>query len=272
MLRSTQSQKNKNIYIKLSSYRKVFQNIFTLCSFILIVTADCLSADNDINIKYGYPDQSIFVATVNGKEQPTTPMLFVANELFERANLTWRATAYPAKRLFNNFKNGKTNFSILVRASSLLESCIFSKKPVYTTNLNIYYVGDKPPITKKEDLIGTRVVTIRGYSYGKLLKFIENPKNNITKEVTNTHNSAFRMLELGRVDYLIDYASAAEDIISENSISDLRSNTISQLNIFLVLSKSYENADILMPRLEKIIESMDINKIIKRSGVKSTSD
>lgn len=247
-------------------FRKVFQNILTLCSFLLIIIVDLNASDNKIQIKYGYPNQSIFIATINGKEQLATPMLSVAKELFERANLSWTATSYPAKRLFRNFKNGETNFSILVRASSLFDSCIFSKKPVYSTNLNVYYIGDKPPIISKEDLIGSNIVTIRGYSYGSLGKFINNPKNNIVNEVTNTHSSAFRMLELGRVDYLIDYASAAQDIISKNSIRNLHSNTINQLDIFLVLSKSYPKADELMKKLETIVESIDINKIISESS------
>jgi len=270
MSKNTQSQKNKNVCINCLSFRKVFLSFFTLCFSLLIVSVDGYAADNNnTEIKYGYPNQSIFVATVNGKEQPTTPMLTVAQQLFERANLSWRASAYPAKRLFKNFKNGKTNFSILVRASSLIDSSVFSKKPVYSTYLNIYYIGDKKPITTKEDLIGTRVITIRGYSYGKLRKFIENPKNNITNEVTRTHRGAFRMLELGRADYLLDYDSAAQDIISESSISDLRTNTLKQLNIFLVLSKSYPNANTLMKRLETIVESMDINEIIRRSGLEA---
>ena len=234
----------------------------------MIASISSYANDSKVKIQYGYPDQSIFVSTVNGKEQPTTPMLFVADELFKRAGLTWRATAYPAKRLFKNLKNGETNFTILVRASSLIDSCIFSKKPIYTTNLNVYHIGDKPAITKKEDLIGARVATIRGYSYGKLLKFIDDPKNKISKEVTNTHSSAFRMLELGRVDYLIDYASAADDIISQNSISDLRLNTLSNLDIYLVVSKSYPNAQNLMNKLETIAQTIDVNEIVKRSGVK----
>ncbi len=262
MLISMQSQKKRNIFL----------NIFTLCFLLVTVSIDGYSADkNKVDIKYGYPNQSIFVATVNGKEQPTTPMLFVAHELFERANLTWRATAYPAKRLFRNFKNGETNFSILVRASSLLNSCLFSQKPIYSTNLNIYYIGDKKPITTKEDLIGKKVAIIRGYSYGKLRKFIENPKNNINSEVTNTHSSAFRMLKLGRVDYVLDYASAAEDIITQNAITDVRTSRIKQLDIFLVLSKSYPNAQELMGRLETIVESIDVNAIIKRSGVNTSN-
>jgi len=259
---------SKNTYINFLFFRKVFQNTFTLCFSLLIVAVNCSAVDNNIEsneVKYGYPNQSIFIATVNGKEQPTTPMLSVAEELFKRTDLSWNHMSYPAKRLFCNLKNGETNFSILVKASSLLDSCIFSKQPIYSTDLNIYYIGDKPPIIKKEDLIGARVATIRGYSYGKLRKFIQNPKNNITNEVTNTHNSAFRMLELDRVDYLLDYASAAEDIISKKPIPQLKSNTISKLNIYLVLSKFYPNADELMNKLETIIETMDIDEIISKS-------
>lgn len=276
MLKNTQSQKNRNICINCSSFRKKFLNFFIFCFSLLIVVVDCNATDNNnenkTKIKYGYPNQSIFIATVNGKEQPITPMLTVAQELFDRANLSWESAAYPAKRLFKNLKDGSTNFTILVRASSLRESFIFSEKPFYSTSLNVYHIGDKKPITTKEDLIGTRVITIRGYSYGKLRKFIEDPKNNITVEVTSKHQYAFRMLESGRADYLIDYASAAKDIISESSISDLRSNKIKQLNIFLVLSQSYPNADETMKKLEKIMGSIDINEIMRRSGVKARNN
>lgn len=252
----------------------MLKNIFISCVFILTIVTNTYATENNkkIDIKYGYPDQSIFVATINGKEQPTTPMLFVANELFERADLTWRATAYPAKRLFRNFKDGTTNFSILVRASSLLDSCLFSKKPVYSTNLNVYHIGDKQPILKEEDLVGKRIATIRGYSYGKLRKFIGDPKNKIANEVVNTHSGAFRMLKLGRVDYVLDYASAAKDIITENAISDIKSNMLSELKIYLVLSKAYPNAEELMGRLEGIMDGIDVNAIVKRSGVKTAED
>lgn len=244
----------------------MFKTIFLFVSFIVIlaITSYANEPINDkTTIRYGYPDQSIFLATIGGKEQPITPMLDVAKELFERANLSWSSNTYPAKRLIHNLKNGKTNFSILVKASSLLESCIFSGDPIYTTTLNVYYIGDKPPIITKEDLIGKRVVTIRGYSYGSLRKFLNEPKNNISIESTSTHLSAFGMLELGRVDYLLDYASAAQDIISQNAIADLKFTTINKLDIFLLLSKSYPDAHNLMKKLETIAKSMDINKIIE---------
>ena len=70
-------------------------------------------------IEYGYPEQSIFVATVNAKGQPESPMNRLVEVLMERAGMRWRATPYPASRLFSNLQEGTTNFSILVRRSSL---------------------------------------------------------------------------------------------------------------------------------------------------------
>lgn len=255
MLKTTQSLYSKNIFVKL----------FVFCSILLFSINSYANENNKTEIKYGYPNQSIFIANVNGKEQPITPMLLVAEELFKKAGIPWKATAYPAKRLFQNLKSGETNFTILVRASSLVDKFIFSKEPIYSTDLNIYYIGDKTPITKKEDLSGKKLVTIRGYSYGSLRKFLNNEENKISKEATNTHSSAFEMLKLGRVDYWLDYASAAKDIIKEGNVEDVRTNKMSQLDIFLVLSKSYPNAQEVMEKLEKILETMDINEIIKSS-------
>lgn len=219
-----------------------------------------------LEIEYGYPDQSIFVATVNSKGQPDSPMTLVAEALMTRAGLPWHATSYPAKRLFDNLKKGTTQFSILVRASSLLDSCLFSQKPVYSTNLNIYHIGNKSRITAKEHLTGKHIITIRGYSYAGLLTFISDPAHDIKNEVAGTHRSAFKMLRHNRADYLLDYASAAEDILSQRPITDIQSSSLARLDIFLVLSKSYPNAGPLMEKLEKIAETLNVEAILKQKG------
>lgn len=213
-------------------------------------------------IEYGYPDQSVFVATTNAKGQPDSPMTRLAEALMERVGLPWRAVPYPAPRLFSNLQNGATNFSILVRASSLESCCLFSQKPVYSTTLNVYSIGDKPPVKNKEDLAGKYIVTIRGYSYAGLLKFISDPANRIDNQVAGTHKAAFEMLKAGRADYVVDYASAAGDILAESPIANLRATPIDQLDIHLVLSKSYPEAEKLMTRLEGIARTLDVERLL----------
>lgn len=256
--------------IRIRKFNKLAGIIYSFAVVIIIFLFldNCFAKDGKdiVEIEYGYPSQSIFVATVNDKGQPDTPMTLVAEELMKRAELPWHAMPYPAKRLFKNLKTGTTNFSILVRASSLKDSCIFSKKPIYNTKLNAYYIGDKIPIKSKEDLAGKHIITIRGYSYGGLRKFILDPANHITFEETSTHKSAFEMLSANRADYLIDYASAAGDILKLHPIKGIKSNSLSQLDIYLVLSKSYPDAEGLMEKLEKIAETMNIREILHQNG------
>ncbi len=252
-----------------SKNRKWHFAFFILISSILLLflndgfAKDDKKHDNALEIEYGYPDQSIFVATTNDKGHPDSPMKLVAAALMKRAGLSWHAMPYPAKRLFDNLKNGTTNFSILVRAASLAECCIFSEKPVYSTTLNVYSIGDEPAIASRMDLIGKHIITIRGYSYAGLRKFISDPVNKITNEIAGTHKAAFEMLKDQRADYLLDYASAAHDILSKNPIKGIQSTPINQLDIFLVLSKSYPDAENLMIKLEKIASTLDINAILK---------
>ncbi|MCG8550728.1 MAG: transporter substrate-binding domain-containing protein [Desulfobacterales bacterium] len=251
---------NKKLKEKLIAFLILFMVTFT---FFPIGDSFSKNGKNIAEIEYGYPSQSIFVATINDKGQPDTPMNLVAGEILNRAGLSWHAMPYPARRLFDYLKNGKINFSILVRASSLNDSCIFSKKPIYNTKLNVYYIGNKIPVKTKEDLIGKHVITIRGYSYGGLRKFVSDPANNVTYEDASTHKAAFEMLSDNRADYLIDYASAANDILAVHPVKGLKSHSLSQLDIFLVLSKSYPEAETLMMKLEKIVETLNINEILQ---------
>lgn len=243
--------------------------IFVLTVFFVHMLPGQLKAGDSAPITYGYPTQSIFVATLNKLNQPVSPMLSLARVLMERAGLSMESEAYPARRLFEKLRNGTVDFSILVKASSLREHCLFSQRPVYSTTLRVYYLGDKLPIRSQEDFIGKEVITIRGYSYANLLQFISEPANGITNMVAPTHRSAFKMLSRGRAAYLLDYESAARETLFEYKISTLNSNAIKDLDIYLVLSKKYSEAAELMVKLEKIAGSIDAEKIIHRESAQN---
>ena len=226
--------------------------------------AGMAQAAGPLEIEYGYPDQSIFVATVNAKGQPDSPMTHLAEALMVKAGMPWHAEAYPAPRLYKNLQDGTTNFSILVRNSALESCCLFSRQPVYRTELNVYHLGDKPTLRSKEELAGKSVIIIRGYSYAGLLKFVSDPAQRITLEVAATHRAGFDMLAARRADYLLDYASAAADILAENPVANLKSDPLDRLEIHLVLSKTYPDAERLMERLETIAGSLNVSEVLKR--------
>ncbi len=75
-----------------------------LCVLLIFIftgnglTAGLSGVGERTDIEYGYPDQSIFVASIDNEGQLTSPMISLVEALMERADLSWHATAYPAKR------------------------------------------------------------------------------------------------------------------------------------------------------------------------------
>jgi ABC-type amino acid transport substrate-binding protein len=217
-------------------------------------------------VEYGYPEQSIFVATTTPQGRLDSPMTRVAEVLLERAGVPWRSASYPASRLFANLQSGVTAFSILVRGAQLDTCCLVSRQPIFSTYLNVYSIDDKPGIQSRDQLLGRRVITIRGYTYGTLLKFLNDPANRIVNEVAGTHRAGFDMLAAQRGDYLIDYAPAASAILAESPLGNLRIQSLERLDIYLAVSRAYPEAERLLARLEEIAAKIDIPAMLPGLG------
>lgn len=223
-------------------------------SFIFLLSFSLLCSAEDAlpEIEYAYPNQSVWTIYKDENGVLKNPLLEFASALFQQANMKWHAAPYPAKRLFNNLRKGVSNFSILVRAASLQDCCIFSKEPVTSTELRVYRLSSAPPIQNKQDLIEKRVITILGYSYGELGRFIRNKDNHIEIFNAPNHQSAFAMLEHKRAEYVLDYTGPSIEVLTEKPITGIQDHVLSQLNVYLILNKNYPNAQEVMDKLETL--------------------
>ena len=203
-------------------------------------------------IVYGSPDRSIWTTRVSEDCTPDNPLLRVAERLFAKAGIPWRAEVYPASRLFQYLKEGRTQFSMLVRVPSLAQCCLFSRKAVTSAEIRVYRRPGAAPINRREDLIGKQVITLRGYSYGGLAGYIAEQGGRIVNHDAPSHEAAFRMLASGRADYAIDYAGPAREVLAQMNLSGYASDLLSRQDIFLVLSRQYPDAEKVMAELEAI--------------------
>ncbi|WP_428609802.1 substrate-binding periplasmic protein [Sedimenticola sp.] len=234
------------------------QQLLGLISLMLLMgMAVSNAATAPTEIEYAYPDQSVWTTQVDENGILKNPLLDFAERLFSRAGIPWHSTPYPAKRLFSNLKQGVSNFSMLVRAASLESCCLFSQQPVTHTELRVYRLADAAPITDKEALKGKRVITIHGYSYGGLGRFIRDPANNI--EIINTprHESAFAMLAHQRADYLLDYTGPSMEVLAAEPIPGIENHILTTLNVYLVLHKDYPDAEQVMKKLDAIAQELN---------------
>lgn len=236
---------------------------------LLIITALTLiqPAQAELTeIEYASPDQSVWSTKLSSNGEPNNPLLHLAAAILNKAGIPWHAKTYPANRLFKYLQDGTSNFSILVQAPALQECCIFSRKPILAIELRAYWLGNKTPITNRNQLIGKSVITIRGYSYGGLRDFINDPENRITLNEASTHQAALQMLLRKRADYLIDYTGPADEVVAAAQTKEIESSTLSRENVHLILAKSYPDAPKVMARLEAITSTLDIPKIMRSEG------
>ncbi|MGZ3158465.1 MAG: substrate-binding periplasmic protein [Burkholderiaceae bacterium] len=183
-------------------------------------------------------------------------LVHLSTALFARAGISAHVRIYPAPRLFDDLANGTIDFSMLVHNHVLDACCLYSNQAVVREDLRVYYVAGKPPIHDKSELVGKKIIRLQGYSYAGLINFIQDPKNHITNEVAPTHEAAFTMLDAGRADYVLDYAGPATSGLAAHPVKDLRFEAIDHLDIYLVLAKSYPDAEHVLARLTTMVKSM----------------
>ncbi|MGB0683515.1 MAG: substrate-binding periplasmic protein [Magnetovibrionaceae bacterium] len=216
-------------------------------------------------LEYGYPDQSVWTTRLNDQGQLDNPLLRLAGRIFDEAGLEWTSRAYPAKRLFKSLKDGSVPFTMLVRASSLQECCLFGSEPLTSTTLRVFRAGDTAAIQAKEDLASKRVIVIRGYSYGAIGKFLRDPGNSVELVEAARHEEAFELFRRGRGDYVLDYQGPALEAIGDLGLDALASDVLRELDVFLVLNKNFPDAEALMARLQAIASGLDREAILKAS-------
>ena len=216
-------------------------------------------------IEYVSPDQSVWTIRTNRNGEPDNPLLAVADALFAKAGLHWRYRSYPTVRMLKYLQDGSAPFSMLVKSPPLQGCCLLSRKPLTRLEIRVYHLADKPAINNINELAGKNVISIHGYTYGELLGFLNDERNHITNNLAVTHPAAFRMLARQRADYVIDYVGPASEVLADSPIPGIQSEILTNLDVHLVLSKSYPDAVGLMNRLEAIADTLNVDKLMRTS-------
>lgn len=219
-------------------------------------------------LEYAYPDISVWTTQRDENGKLKNPLIELAGELFSKAGIPWHAQDYPAIRMFHNLRTGVSKFSMLVNAESVLQGCcLVSDQPVALVEIRSFYRDDSMPVSKIEELKGKSVITIQGYSYSGLVKYVNDPENRITNNVAVNHKSAFAMLEKGRAEYVLDYAYPAAEVLWENPIAGLQYSQIKKADVYLILHKNYPDARNVMAQLEAIPVTLDKSKLLNSPSI-----
>jgi len=181
----------------------------------------------------------------------------VLYRVLKEGGISYSLKGFPQKRLFTNLATGETEIYMGIKGVPDYDGkVLFSAFPIAHLDLRIYFRKETPAFQNSAQLKGKRVIVIIGYGYGGLIRYLEDPANKITVDPSHTHTLAFRKLKAGRADYVLDYQPPASAAIEEEGVEDIRSHSISKVDIFFVVSLKTPGAEELMKRMETAYQAL----------------
>lgn len=205
--------------------------IITICAILVPIACD---AAQKLTAGFiNFPPYVVVDKTVGGivVEKVTAAM--------SKAGISYTLVSYPPKRIFTYFKNGTVDMIIVTegRIDEFAPYALISNEPFMKIYVKIYAKTD---ISIPADIRNIKGVIgiINGYNYDKMLMGPDVEIYNV-----NSHDSLFRMLDRGRLDYAIDYSVPSDTAIRENNIKGLKSNFVKEINLYFGIRKSFPDSE-----------------------------
>ncbi|OUS38960.1 hypothetical protein A9R00_10145 [Oleispira antarctica] len=192
--------------------------------------------------------------------------LDILKKTLHHAKLDFHLDIYPTKRLYRNLGAGETQLFLGIKGpAEYNKKVLYSSTSVSQIQMRVYALGDTPLPLTKEDINNHRIITMRGYSYGGLINYFTDPKNNIEVTSTTKHSSSFLMLKDNRADYVINYKQPSEMALANIQIPNLKYTSFYDAKIHFIVSKKTPNAERVLDKLERayreLIERGDLKYI-----------
>ena len=181
----------------------------------------------------------------------------LARHVFNEMGQPVEFVQHPAARLYRQLESGETEFTLgVAQLHTLDDVTVASSRPAATLTLAVYRRAATDPIESLEALTDQPVILIQGYSYGKAGRFLERHADQMMITRARTHESALRMVQYGRADYLLNYQTAADSAIQKHGLAGLERDIIGEVDIHLYVSSSLDGAASLAERWDEQLREL----------------
>lgn len=187
--------------------------------------------------------------------EPSGSYIRKVNELADHAGYTIRWQSLPIDRIYLYLEEGRID--VWLGSSDVPALSEWTHEPDFTfppIALNAYYIKGTPRIENMDDLKGESLILIRGYTYlDQLSPITDHPDTRVGK--APGHESALRMLKVGRGDYLVNFANPVRTALQNEPLPGLRQTQLMEWDTSLVFSKHTEGLERIIRDFERAWES-----------------
>lgn len=151
----------------------------------------------------------------------------------------------PVARTYLYLKDGTVDLWLGLSATPVLKDAVLESwtSPI-PVELSAWYREDTEPLEHMDQLHGSMVILIGGYTYGGLRYWLEDQPDIRITEAPN-HRSAVDMLKRKRGDYLLDYRQPVREILTHPSDAIIRESEVRSRNSAWMISLANPRAAIL---------------------------
>ena len=234
--------------------------------FLILLISLPVSANTQEPLVWGF---STFVPYLylDNQGEPRGQYAEIVKNVFEHADVEYEVIESPNRRSKKLIDNGIITFGI--GPKTILdnpEEYYFSKPSVSRIELRTYWQGEKKPINNAVELRGSRAILISSYTYSGIRDFITDEKNNIELAVdVEDHTRALQALILDRGDYMLGYKGPTEDALAELKVDKIYSSNLLTMDMYFLISKSVENGQAIMDRLDASYQYLYVTHKKQRS-------
>ncbi|MGP0172076.1 substrate-binding periplasmic protein [Pseudomonas sp. NCHU5208] len=190
---------------------------------------------------------------------PSGSGLELAARLLEEAGYQAEFRAYPSARLYNGLRDGSVQLWVGAPGKAELAGhTLESRHLLGEVVLNLYFRPDTPAPRLPDDLQGSSLILITGYSYWQCInRWLQDPAWAITQHRTASHTAAVEMLMLRRADYLLDYQAPIEQAKHELNMTELPFVEVQRLPLRLIYSGHAAGAERLRDDLDRVYQKLE---------------
>ncbi|OJS98792.1 substrate-binding periplasmic protein [Marinobacter nauticus] len=151
----------------------------------------------------------------------------------------------PVARTYLYLRDGTVDLWLGLSATPVLKEAVLESwiSPI-PVELSAWYRQDTEPLEHMDQLHGSMVILIGGYTYGGLRDWLEDQPDIRITEAPN-HRSAVDMLKRKRGDYLLDYRQPVREILTHPSDAIIRESEVRSRNSAWMFSLASSRASIL---------------------------
>ncbi len=241
-----------NCFRRIFKTRIVGQAAFLKLVMLVVASGLCAEPEGDKpTLTFGYIEFPPFYYT-DTEGKAVGPLVDMAEAIGEEVGFDLIHVSLPPKRAVLLVGQGDVDLWFgLASNESYNDQVYISKDPLDQLELRAYSLKGMDLFDDVKSLNGKSVVIERGYSYGGLVHYVNDPKNNIDVVRVGDIFQAFKVLEVRDLDYFLSYTRPANRALVKSPVKNLSSRILSSLKVHITLHKDIDGAAELMEKIEK---------------------